>query len=234
MEQTDLGSLVSGFSIEKLDDRYRISGVLYEGRASVVDISRELLDDGAEHTQQEWVDLTREQEWRVPSGPLYHAVCTALYDNRNHADEQQRSLVDKVKQMLAKDFKDSWMMTSTRIFYNPQGKDTVVHNFGYENERRVNENIVGVNGFINRGCGFGSTTNALLGTSDGERVKAVYSWLSGKESYLCRLNSNPKKIDEHVLELGDCDRFGISADGNVNYVRWARGMVAHGAENSPK
>ena len=234
MEQKDLGSLVSVFSIENLNDRYRISGVSYEGRASVVDISKVFLDKGIANKQIEWIDMTREEEWKLASGPLYRAVCAALYDNRNHTNEQQRFLVNKVKQMFEKDFKESSMMTSTRIFYNPEGVDTVVHNFGYENEREVSGNIVGENGLINEDCGFGSAIDALLGTSDCEEVKAVYSWISGKNSYFWRLNNKPKKEAVCVLVLGNSnDWFDINANDVIVSNRRARGMVARSAENSP-
>lgn len=225
MGQEKIADLVSpsSFSIESLPDSYCLHNVPYDGRASVVDISKELLDNGKYHKQEKWVALTREGPWRVPPGPLYHAVCSALHANRKHPDRSQRTLVTKVKKMLATDVKKYGMMTSTRIHYKSEEEDIVVHNFGYDDERRISQTIVGPWGYVNEGCGFDSAIEALLRTRDCGNVDAVYSWLSGKKPYLTRFTYKPQEKTQRSLVLDD-HKFSIVAY-DYRVVRCARGMV---------
>ncbi len=217
----------SGFSIESLEDRYRVNGVSYQGNPSTVDISKALLDNGASHVQVDWIEQTRQGEWKLPSGPLYFAVLAALYDNKN------AGIVEEVREMLARDFKSYFMMTSTRVRYAREGMDTVVHDFGYVTERAEEMNIVGSDGYVSGTSGFGVEMRALVGIDDCQKIEQVGRWITGKKPYLYRLNSKPKKDIERALVLDgdDVDRFYVYAD-DFN-VGWARGMVAHVAKNSP-
>lgn len=221
----ELQSLVS---IDSLADRYRLHNVLYDGVASVVDISKALLDNGASHTQSGWIETTRQGEWKLPSGPLYFAVLAALYDNKDSYD------VNKLRKMFANDFKKYFMMTSTHIDYAHEGLDTVVHDVGYITKRTEKRDIVGVDGYINEASGFGATMKALVGIDDCHKIERVASWISEKPPYLWRINSKPKEDVERALVLGDdYVRFNFSAsDYLVSSGRRARGMVVRGAENS--
>lgn len=217
----------SGFSIESIMDRYRVHGISYNGKISTVDISKALLDNGASHVQSDWVEITKQEEWKLPSGPLYFAVLAALYDNKN-ADN-----VGEVKEMLAKDFKNYFMMTSTRVRYSNNDLDTVVHDFRYATERAEEMNIVGSDGYVSGTSGFGVEMRALVGIDDCQKIEQVGRWITGKKPYLYRLNSKPKEDVERALVLGVYNgvRFIIYADDY--YYGRARGMVAHVAKNSP-
>ena len=99
-----------GFHIESLPDRYRLHNVTYRNGLYQVDWSKELLDGGSSHTQEEWVELLSGNEFCMPPAPLYHATITTLYKN------QDQEFVDEIKEMFAKDFEDYYMMTGSRIF----------------------------------------------------------------------------------------------------------------------
>lgn len=230
MDQKDLDVLVSvvssNFSIESIADRYIIHGVPYNGEVCRVNLSKALLDNGASHPQTDWIKMTRQGEWKLPSGPLYFAVLAALYDNKD-SDK-----VGEVKKMLANDFKDYFMMTSTCIRYAREGLDTVVHDFGYASERAEKANIVGVEGCISEASNFGAEMQALIGINDAQKVQRIGNWITGKNPYFWCVKSKPKETIELALVLGDYgDRFYFYANDD-NYGR-ARGMVAHVAKNSP-
>lgn len=218
----------AGFSIKSLADRHMVHGVSYQGEICTVDISKALLDNGASHVQSDWIEMTRQGEWKVPSGSLYLAVLVALYDNKN-ADN-----VGEVKKMLAKDFKEYFMMTSTRVRYSANGLDTVVHDFGYATERAEQMDVVGSDGYVNGTSGFGVEMRALVGIDDCQKIEQVGRWITGKKPYLYRFNSKPREDVERALVLGVNvgGRFIISASDYVDFRR-ARGMVARRAENSP-
>jgi hypothetical protein len=223
-------SVQSQFSIESLDDRYRIHGVMYQGRVHTVDVSKTLLDNEESHRQGQWSQMTQQGEWKLASGSLYFAVMSALYDNREHST--QKPLVEEVRTMFADDFVRYFMMTSTRVCYAREGLDTVKHDVDYASECAEQANIVGLNGDLNQNSQFSEAMQALVGVEDCGRIQQVGKWISGKDSYLGRFNSKPSKSVERALMLGvNYDMFGIGADGGIYNGRRARGFVARVAEN---
>lgn len=132
------------FSIEELADRYRLHNLPHHGSFCTVDWSKELIDHGTRHTQEDWIKLTQNTEWKLPSLPLYHSTITTLYKHKN---SEQKNLIQKIRNTLKQDLEKHWMMTSTMITYNPAGKDTATHNYGYPNQYETDENIAGP------GCG---------------------------------------------------------------------------------
>ena len=228
-----------GFRIEEFGDRYRIQGVnpIYGPYA---DVSRNLLENGAKHTQQGWTELTQYADWQKKNGiwqlgsaPLQTAVFTALYNNQNHSITQQKDLVEKVRQMLMNDFNAYWMTTSTRIEYKAEGKDAVIHDWNYPNQRIIEENIVGPDGNINAGCGFGNALNALCGINNPALAEQAYEYISGVKPYLCRINSKSAQDIERVLVLvAGSIRFYIDAVGDIGDNRPARGWSASCAKKS--
>jgi hypothetical protein len=217
----------SGFSIESLPDRYRVHGVSYQGNLSSVDISKALLDDGKAHTQTDWVEVTRQGEWKLPSDPLYFAVLGALCDNKDAAH------VEEVRGMLRDDLRNYFMMTSTRIRYASKGLDSVIHDVGYATESSQQTKIVGADGYINEAAGFGIEMQALVGINDCDRIESLGSYTTGKKTYFWRLNTKPTQDVGHALVLGGSNSGWFSIFANADVGGWARGMVVHVAKNSP-
>lgn len=205
--------------IESLPDRYRLYNISLEGKIGTVDISKALLENGASHTQQQWVDCTRECEWKLASGLLYTAAVLALYANRGHSDADQRGLVRQIKDTLSTDFRNHWMMTSTRIFCSA---DEVVHNFGYENERRIKRDTIGLSGLLKENPSFGNVTEALLGSRDCTLINDAYSWLSETQVGLYTPPKKPKKQNP-ALVLYNEGVFIINTCWPIHYIGWARG-----------
>ena len=211
----------SGFSIESWADTYRISGVVIDGNEHVVDLDKNLLDGGKSHTQDEWVVLTK----KLPSAKQYNAIILSLYANKDHVNSQQRALIEEAKEMLKQDFVKHYMMTSTRVAYQPTGKDKITHDFGYASMQVINDDIVGPHAWINPASGLEKPISAILGTDNLAEVEQAYEWLSGKKPYLWRVNEKPTEevLRAVVLGLGG-SRFGIGAyDDIINGDRPARG-----------
>lgn len=232
MDPKDSGGLVgvvSNLVIEDFETVYRMHVASYLGNRCYVDIEKELEDGGRVHTQQEWVALSK----KVPPAPLYFVVMDALHQNKDHSDQSQRVLVEKVRAMLATNFRRFGMMTSTRVRYASDGLDTVIHEFGYENQRQENAILVGPDGYVTGQSGFDGAMKTLVGIDDCTEVERVVEYVVGKKPCLWRFNTKQRYDIERALVLGDVNggRFGIDAwDYNG---RRARGMVAHVAENSP-
>ena len=84
--------------------------------------------------------------------------------------------------------------------------------------------MIGEDGYVNAGCGFDDSIDALLGTNNFAKVKNAYEWLSGNKPYLWRVNIQPDKDTERVVVLGiDVGRFDISSYAGISSSRPARG-----------
>lgn len=229
----EVQSAQSQFSIESLEDRYRIYGLMYQGRVHTADISKELLDNGQSHTQFEWIQMTKQAEWKLASAPLYFVVMDALYENRNHPDNVQKSLVEEIRAMFANDFRQYFMTTSTRILYKEGGRDldVVAHDVGYASMSAEQVSIVGPDAYITEDSCFGATMQALMGISDCNRFLQVGNWFTKGDYYLWHVNPKPDYNKEHALYFigyNDYDWDGFSAYEHYFLdCGHARGMVAH-------
>ena len=115
---------------------------------------------------------------------------SALYDNREHSDVAQKTMVKNVREVLAKDFQQNYMMTGTRVKYakkagvfRRQTSDKVIHDCDYAKKREQDVVIVGSNGFITDGCGYEKSVNALFGTDDMSRVEQVCARFTGEKPH---------------------------------------------------
>ena len=229
-----MGTSPSGFSVEDLTDRYRLHNVVYEGKECTVDWSKALLDGGNNHTQDDWVNRTKDEEFRLAPGPLYGASMLALHGNKDVGDPQQKDLVNRVATMFKSDFDPDkpYMTTSTRVIWTPQGPDEVYHRYGYPDMSQIDRDLVGPNEYI--GPGFEDFTDAMLGTRDVATLEHAVTWLTGMKPYVLRFNQRPQQREKRVLRVGCVgSRFIIYTDGGINYGgRPARGVVVRAVASS--
>lgn len=214
------------FGIVRPQSFYTIQGVKLPSDAYVdVQVTEKLLDNGRSRTQSGWRDYRKETGWGPGSGPLITAVLTTLYDNRNAEG------VDELRKIFGDDFRKHWMMTATGITYRAGASDIVTHDPGTPEQRTLDAPLVGLEGRVNERMS--DEIEALLGNRDTSKVGAVYKWVTGKESYLWRLNKQPKQNVGRALALGDGLGvvFGIYA-GDVIDGRPARGVRIVPPQNS--
>jgi hypothetical protein len=210
------------FSINETTDSYTLNNVFLGGVMHSFAWTKELLDGGNSHIQDDWVKITDQ----LPDTRAYYASLLELYKNK---DGPQSDLVEKVRKMFAKDFKDNWMMTGTRVTYKPKGKDKVTHNYDSASETSIDTTFVGSDGYVNSKSSFEDEMEVLFGTKDCKEVSEVFKWVTKKATYLWRLNSKPSKgTEERAVVLGvnyGNDGFYINAYVSINYDRPARGVV---------
>jgi hypothetical protein len=139
-----------------------------------------------------------------------------------------------LKRRFRRDFKDYFMMTSTRTTWHPDGLADVVHNWRSPNEARIEGTFtVGPDGLLDQLDDAEAITQSYFGTKDVDNVVRVIRKVSGQKPYFGRFNSAPNQIVSRPvgLGLGGSDRFGISAD-LIN--RPARGVVVAQRERSSR
>ena len=138
--------------------------------------------------------------------PLYHSIFTALSRLDNPDAEQAREFIKK--EMRAK-----YLITLTRIKYNPKGKDEVINNFKMNDEYKIQTNFVGKDGFI-KDVQNKDYLNAILGTDNIPEINEVYQKINQTDAYIWRVNKKPKSIDERVARFNAySDRVDLDCDG---------------------
>ena len=90
-------------------------------------------------------------------------------------------------------------MTLTRIQYNPQGEDIVIHNYKQPSQYELPVHFIGPDGAILSANHAEKPMQALLDTNQSlQEVNEAFRWLMDVDAYLWRLNSKPQQTDERV------------------------------------
>ncbi len=182
------------FQIESLPDRYRIHGVPYRGDLYVVDWSKIFLEEG-KGFQENAIRLTKNTVWKIPNLQLYHATLSTLYRRREHAVQEQKKLVEELRQLFKTDFDNKSVNTSTRLKYVAQGPDTITHDWGYPWARQHPLVPVKHRAWINASSGLEEQMEVLLGSRDLAEIEKVYEWVGGWKPYFDKRNPWPQSAE---------------------------------------
>ncbi|MBI4117034.1 hypothetical protein HY449_04800 [Candidatus Pacearchaeota archaeon] len=178
---------------------WTVGRVPYRNGLYRIDLSKQLLDRGQNHTQDEWSQFSesakQKGDFYVGNFPLYHALFAALHNLKG--DSQIEKDVEAARNFLEKEFHANWLITLTRIKYSKTGKDKVIHNHGMQNCSVVDAEFVGPDEYVEDATNM-EPYKALLGTDDKNEINSVYKWLTGRRPYLYRVNSKPDKDREFV------------------------------------
>ncbi|MBI5065342.1 hypothetical protein HZA97_03825 [Candidatus Woesearchaeota archaeon] len=219
------------FYVDQFDDRYVLHGVNYDNKLLTVEWSKELLDESRSHTLYDWNILMPSSKFQIPSAELYFASLLALYESK---DGCQAELIERVRQMFAKDFEND-MMTSSSVTYYSNGKydgnqknDVVNHYYGSQNNRKIPVNFTGYSGYVDEeNSHIKEQITALLGSEDLELVRNVLNWATGKgQTFLWALNNGTPRGEERVVMFSYSSEstFSIRADCTIGHKTLARGV----------
>ena len=190
-----------GFSIEDLNDFYRISGVSYRNGIHQVDVSKALLPSGTQdkHAQRRKKALT-DGSFYSPDFPLLHGIINALYQNREGSFKDQ---IESAKTSLSSLVDNKWLMTLTRVRYAPNGQDSVINNYGQDDQHEITSSFAGPDGAVAKPeTNAGQALQALLSTQQPpQEINQVYRWFRNTDAYLWRVNNKPDKVIEHVARF---------------------------------
>ncbi len=216
-------SVTSDFYVEEQQHGYVLKCVPLRDEILTVGWSKDLLDDGKAHDLDRWNEFTKTKDYKIPSTELYFASLLALYENRNGP---QADLIGKIILVFARDFANSFMMTSTRVTYMAKNKDKIMHSYG-NNPKVVVMDFCGSDGYVNSENKFEAEMEVLLGTNNCEKVEEVFKWVTGNLTYFWRINNKPNSKDERAVVFGVSNissNFNINASEGIS--RPARGVVA--------
>lgn len=188
--------------VNTIDDYWQISGIEYRNEIYTVDLLKNLLDGGNAKTQNDWASLYEEAKdknrFHTPDYPLFYGLVKALYTTRDDTTKTQE--IGEAQKFLKDNSRAKWLMTLTRIIYQPNRDDIVIHNFNTKDQYQEKTDFVGTDGNI-KTTGDGSLYKALLGTDNVQEINDVFQWPNGTNTYLWRVNSRPRKIDERVARF---------------------------------
>ena len=202
------------FSLKDKTDFYEIKGVHYNNGICRVNLSKTLLPSRTQEEHAEHRMNAKPNEFYLADISLYYALFTELFSNR---DSPYKPKIEEARQFIKKSMLEHWLTTLTRVQYNPNGNDMIIHNYGQKDRREDNLNtFIGPNGEITKISNAEKPLQLLLNTSqDVNEINSIYSWLADVNAYLYRLNSTPSKTDERVA--------GLCADSGRVYLDCLRG-----------
>ena len=206
-------------AIEDKVEFWTLPDVFYSG-IHQVGLAKTLLpaktqDEHANHRMQ--IIMNGAGGFYAPSYPEFYAIVSHLEKNKDNPQNQQQ--IEEIKQFIKKSALENWLATLTRVRYNPQGqKDKVIHNYKQHNQYELDvDPFVGPDGFIldQSTANTEKPLQALLNTRQSlQEVNQAYKWLTDVDTYIWRVNSTPRKIDERVAGFyADSDRAGLNCNG---------------------
>ena len=202
------------FSLEDKTDFYEIKGVHYNNGICRVNLSKTLLPSRTQEEHAEHRMNAKPNEFYLADISLYYALFTELFSNR---DSPYKPKIEEARQFIKKSMLEHWLTTLTRVHYNPNGNDMIIHNYGQKDRREDNLNtFIGPNGEITKISNAEKPLQLLLNTNqNASEINSVYNWLADVNAYLYRLNSTPSKTDEKVARLdADSVRVCLSCGGD--------------------
>jgi len=213
------------FSLEELADCFSINGVQYRDGMHKVDLAKTLLNEATQdvHIAQA-IQAQQSSQFYAPDAPLSYSIPKTLFKNKDNS--QYREAIERARAFLQEMFEKRYLMTLTRIQYKKEGKDTVIHNPSMPDQDTFQENIVGQDGYIARASNKAKPLKAIFRTDDSvHEINSVFKWISGKDTYICRLNSKPSQDTERIVRLSaDPDGFGVDCYGVSLISRPASGV----------
>ena len=191
-------------NVQNNQDFWRIGSVQYRNGIYVVDLAKSLLDNGNTRTQDDWAkhyeSAIGRNEFHTPNYPLLYGLVKALYNARDKP--AQKNNVAETSSFLKDKSRAHWLMTLTRVRYQPQGNDVVIHNYGTRDKYEEQVDFIGPDERI-EGTAKPLACQRLLGTNDSvQNINNLFNWLNGTDIYIWRVNKKPKKVDERVAGFG--------------------------------
>ena len=166
--------------IQSSADFWSISGVQYRNGIYTVDLMKTLLDNGTTKTQDAWAthyESGRDQnEFHIPDYPLFYGIFKTLHTIRD--DATKATEIAEAHKFLKDTSRAKWLMTLTRIQYQPSGNDLIVHNFGTRDHYEEQVPFIGGDGKVTSSDA-SLPYQKLLGTNDNTQgIIDVFKWLN--------------------------------------------------------
>ncbi|MDA3836124.1 MAG: hypothetical protein PF542_00720 [Nanoarchaeota archaeon] len=191
---------------ENHKDFWRINNLQYRGKASALDIKKDLIDErkidkkyaGIAYLDiSTWINEMKKSKERgnfyTGDLPLHNALFTSVFElKQTNKDEKE---IRKLKDILATIISDDRLLTNSTTRYNAKGEGQIIHNKWMNDEYIEHHNLVGSNDHIATSPD-SKLYKKLLGTDNLKNIDQIY----GKEVSFTKFNQRPYS-DECPLEF---------------------------------
>ena len=213
-EASDEGTRTNQRNVTSLTEHWEIPNVEYGNGIYKVNLAKSLLDNGNAKTQADWIEYSKQAK---QNGDFYVGDMALQYSMFRVLSLQNTQEAFEARDFIKRQMKEKWLVTTTRLKYNPKGKYEVVHDYETPSELKVEVDLVGPDRFIETNDS--NALEALLLDKDVDRVNNVFNFINGTNAYIWRVNGKPKKMDERVA------RFGAGSDwASLNCYRLPDGV----------
>jgi hypothetical protein len=207
-----------GFSIDELEEKYRLHNVRYHDGLYRVDIDKKWMNNGELHTQDEWAEISSTMPKSMPNTKLMYACLKEILYSRD--DPLNNRIMENI--FWPDLYKNAF--TSTRIKYTPQGRDIVFHDFGRQGGGfTVIESVSGFSGEITELGSIDNILFTLLGTNNIGEIMAVLARASDKAQFWLYRKLKPQVESLSAVQL--CiypDKIDINCDFAITNRKPAR------------
>lgn len=192
----------------------------------IITLDEAAADNGSTKTQNQWIGYWNTiQDGRVfSSAPdLYQAFkqLKSLQEGSPQERQQSQSLIDSLRQ----DFRQSWVVTSTRLIHQPNTLDTkIIHHFGNKDPSLIQQTELEVPEYL--GIRLANSLSdpkleiylqSLLDTKDNiEEITKTLEFISNKPRPNIKIWTPPLQINQYLTRQQYPERaarFGIDAGG---------------------
>ena len=207
---------------------WHIDDILYRGENYTADLRKCLISDGAKKTQDEWAaryeSVIDNNDFYTPDFPALYGIIKALYTARD--DASQAAQITEAQEFLRSTSREKFLMTLTRVAYQPTDKDIIIHNYGTRDRYEKSVDFITLNEWI-KNTSKPASYQALLDTQDSvQEINSVFFWLNGTNAHSWKVNSKPDNVIERVAEFGtnpdkvnlDCGRVPAGSGSSL----WVR------------
>ena len=194
--------------IRSLDYYWRIDNVNVNGVIKPYNLKKTLLKEKTFAKHLEYARQIGESDFHIDDLIVYHAIFTSLYNSWDKPE------IEEIKNFLKKSMRDNWLLTGTGVDYyanSKQGK--VLHNLGnLEHELK----IIGPDEYV-KDSDDKDFYKALTGDDSPTQINDVYNWITDKDLYSWRLNSENSNLRKRAVRLdSDSDRVSFYAYGDLS------------------
>ena len=176
--------------IINFNDYWRIEGVDYNQKTGIYELSKELIPSATQEELAQLSKLSRENGgFYAGDARLHYAIFKAIKQAGN----------TEIRDFVREKLRSSYPNTLTRVRYQPSGNDEVIHNYKQKDESSFTGRVIGPDREINeedKEC-----LEILLGAKDIKEIKEVSGFINGTRTYIWRVNSIPKNLDERVVRF---------------------------------
>ncbi|HLC52968.1 MAG TPA: hypothetical protein VJK03_00335 [Candidatus Nanoarchaeia archaeon] len=186
--------------ITSIGTHWHIDDILYRGEHYTADLSKTLLDSGTKRTQDVWAgryeNAVGTDGFYTPDYPTLYGIIKTLYTSRE--DTSQAAQIVEAQEFLRNTSRENWLITLTRIAYQPRGDDIIIHNYGTRDRYEKKVDFTTPYEFI-KVTKKPEAYRTLLDTQDSvQEIDSVFNWLIGTGLFGWSNNPEPDVVDERV------------------------------------